>query len=83
MKLTDQTNHIQTQQLASETHLTLDYFDELARLVDEARERFKDGQRFQALSSLTAIPSLHQHICTNFETDEVHPVERPPAGHYL
>ena len=83
MKLTDQTNHIQTQQLASETHLTLDYFDELARLVDEARERFKDGQRLQALSSLAAIPSLHQHICTNFETDEVDPVERPPAGHYL
>ena len=80
----NQANHIQTQQLASETHLTLDYFDELARLVDEARQRFKDGQRLQALSSLAAIPSLHQHICTNFETDdETHPVERQPAGHYL
>ena len=66
------------------------YVEELIRLACEVKERLKEGESLQVLSSLAAIPGVHMSIvekCKNSEesdqSHEHHGEESRRVGLYL
>ena len=64
------------------------WFAEFRRLVDEAENRFGDGEYRQVLASLAAIPGVHRLLVDGcgamLDTTEVEgPADSGPLGLYL
>ena len=63
------------------------WFEELLRICAEAEERYEKGELLPALSSLAAIPPLHQTLVKNcVEASKEQPTQNhkdPLGGLYL